>query len=272
MKNPNSPLRRAKNRLTERWQGEDYPGAQPRFQIHLFGKDFTIFVVMPILAIILFKSCEKAFSRDQRPTRPERTASQNTSTEVRSQIIEFVKPTQSAQYAGVSNRAPGTLVKVKLLNVIETYGNAPVHAQVIDTGLGQNLVGATLIGDATSDSNINRINMEFRFVRSARTAGFAIPINARALSLDGTLGLTAKKKEGFFAGAALNSTGSFGQEGQGQSEAQGLNQIIAKALTSGLLQEFGSESQVARNRAQVLSLQPLTEFYVELTDFFPGSK
>ena len=272
MKNQNSPFNRAKKKLTERWQGEDYPGAQPRFQINLFIKDFSIFVIMPVVAIILFKSCEKALSRDQRTTRPERPVTTNISNEVRSQIIEFVKPSQSSQYAGVSKKSPGTLVKVKLLNVVETYGNAPVHAQIVDTGLGQNLVGATLIGDATSDTNINRINMEFRFVRSTRTSGFAIPINARALSLDGTLGLEAKKKEGFFTRAALNSANGAGQEAQGKTETQGLNQIITKALTSGLLQEFGSESQVARNRSQVLSLQPLTEFYVELTDFFPGSK
>lgn len=48
-------------------------------------------------------------------------------------------------------------------------------------------------------------------------------------------------------------------------------QIIFKALSAGLLQEFGSSSQVEKNRSQVLTLQPSSEFFAELTDFFPGA-
>jgi hypothetical protein len=49
-----------------------------------------------------------------------------------------------------------------------------------------------------------------------------------------------------------------------------LRDILLKALTTGLFQEMGTVSQVEKNRAQVLTLAPQTEFYAELTDFFPG--
>ena len=146
-----------------------------------------------------------------------------------------------------------------------------MHAQIVDTGLGRNFVGSTLIGDAVSNSNYDRIDITFRYVRDQRKVGIAIPISARALSLDGTLGLDAKKKEGFFARAALNSSGSIVQDAKGGSDGSDLKSIVTKALTAGLMQEFGAVSQVERNRAQVLTLQPPAEFFVELTDFFPGT-
>ena len=47
MKNPNTPASRMKRGLVERWSSEDYPGAEPRFQITLLAKDIVIFVLLP---------------------------------------------------------------------------------------------------------------------------------------------------------------------------------------------------------------------------------
>lgn len=273
MKNPNSPIEKLKKKIVKRWFAEDSPGTNPRFQLALFFKDFSIFFLLPLVTVFLYKSCEVAFSGPQKPLAYRSFDSAESNYEgSRSQIINFSGGQGSASpLAGISKRSPGSLVKVRLLNVVETYSNAPVHAQIIDAGLGRNMVGSTLIGDATSDSNFNRIEITFRYVRNQRTPGLAVPIAARALSLDGTLGIVGRKKEGFFARAALNSSTSAGQEAQGKIEGNDLKHIIAKALTSGLIQEFGSDSQVQKNRSQVLTLQPSAEFFVELTDYFPGN-
>lgn len=271
MNNPNSPINKIKKGLIARWQGEDYPGAKPRFQIKLFAQDCFIFLCIPIVAILVFKSCESAFSNEKRPNRiQQRTANPSDGTGNRSQILEFGAKAGGLGL-GVAKRSPGTLIKVRLLNVIETYSNAPVHAQVMDEGLGKNLIGSTLIGDAVSDSNFDRINITFRHLRDLRRESVAIPISARALSLNGTLGLVAQKKEEFFARSALNSSSKLPQDAEEKAESSDLKHVIARALTSGLLQEFASESQIAQNRARVLTLKPLTEFFVELTDYFPGN-
>lgn len=272
MKNPNGLFNRMRRKLLSRWSAEDFPGSQARFQITLFTKDFAIFFLLPIIAIVLFKSCEVAFSSPKSNARARVDANSNKFEESKSQIIDFRVQGRSLPYAGVMKKAPGSLVRVRLLNVVETYANATVHAQIVDAGLGRNLVGSTLIGDATSDTNFNRIEITFRYVRDARRSDVAIPISARALSLDGTQGIAARKKEGFFARAALNSSGSAAQDVQGKIEGSDLKHILAKALASGLMQEFGSDSQVEQRRSQVLTLSPSTEFFVELTDYFPGNQ
>lgn len=266
-------LKKPKSRFISRWMGEDYPGAEPRFQIQLFIKDILIFVLLPIVPLVLYVVVQAAVTNGKKSTSRKTSPLSGTELSIngKSQIIDFTRKGAPSEYAGILKRSPGTLVKVKLLNVVETYSGAPVHAQIVDASLGRNLMGGTLVGDANSDSNVNRINIEFRYVKDPHNLSRAIPISARALSLDGTLGVLAKKKEGFFARATLNSSGALGQDSQNKNDSQSLNQIIAKALTSGFIQEFASDSQVARNRAQVLSLEPLTEFYVELTDYFPGA-
>lgn len=271
MKNPNSPLERFKKHLKQRWSSEDYPGAEARFQVILFAKDLGIFILLPVLAVVLFKSCEIAMtSPTRKPIFQRASSSEPRLGESRSQIIDF-KVGVSGVGGSVAKVSPGALVKVRLLNVVETYSNAPVHVQISDAGLGSKYFGSTIIGDAVSNTNFNRIDITFRYVRDKLKAGVAVPISARALSLDGTLGIMAKKKEGFFARAALISTGGATQDLQNGNEGSDLKNIIARALTAGLIQEFGSDAQIERNRAQVLTLQPPAEFYVELTDFFPGT-
>lgn len=270
--NPNSPMNRAKRRFRDRWSAEDYPGAEPRFQIGLFGKDVAIFVIFPTIVLLTAQSFQNGASGKKRlPPTVKRDSVRGE--ESRSQIIDFEHSGKGAGKGqgntfGVQKKAPGTLVKIRLLNVVETYSTAPVHAQIIDRGLGGNLVGGVLIGDANPDPAFERINITFRFVRDPARDNVAIPVSARALSLDGTLGLNAAKKEGFFARSAYASAASAKDAGGGNTTD--LKEILIRALTVGLAQEAENVAQVERNRSQVLTLPPKSEFFAELIDYFPG--
>ena len=265
--------------LKERWWHEDHPGGSKRFQYLLPLKDLCIALGISFVAIMMYRLAVGPAS-GARISRKSSQANRDSvrSEQSRSQIIEFEstgKPSsrggsRSPGYAGVEKRSPGALVKVKLLNVVETYSTAPVHGQIVDEGLGRSLMGGTLIGDATPDTTFERISIGFRYVRDPNRDSIAIPISARALGLDGTLGLVATKKEGFFARAAMGSAGTASQDAQGSLGGNDFKQILFRALTTGLVQEFGSGAQVERNRANVLALAPPTEFFAELTDFFPG--
>jgi len=278
LNNPNSATNRIKRNLFDRWSVEDYPGADPRFQVGLFVKDIAAFILFPVVVLVIAKSCENASSST---TKKSSTAQQTKRDQARgdigkSQIIDFVSKgkgsggTSSIGF-GFSRRSPGSLVKVKLMNVVETYSTAPVHAQIVDSGLGQNLMGGTLIGDANPDPAFERISITFKYARDPNRDNVAAPLSARALSLDGTLGLNATKKEGFLARAAFGSATQTAQEGQGKLGSDvDFKSVLFRALTAGLVQEFGSGAQVEKNRSQVLTLQPSTVFFAELTDFFPG--
>ncbi len=254
-----------------RWSAEDYPGAEPRFQIPLFSKDVAIFVLLPVLAVVTFKAFEGGSKKPRRPSASPASIDRSRFDAQKSQIISFGpngKPISGGSAA--PRRSPGSLVRVRLLNVVETYSSAPVHAQVVDASLGAALKGGTLIGDATPDTAFDRIAIAFRFARDPNREGVAVPITARALSLDGTLGLEANKKEGFVARSAIGSAASGSQNLQKGGSSNSFQDMLLKALTAGLFQEMGTSSQVERNRAQVLTLAPQTEFYAELTDFFPS--
>jgi hypothetical protein len=169
-------------------------------------KDLAVFILLPIISIILFKSCENATTNGRKSTQSTRAKKPGEYSETsKSQIITFQNLRPGGANGAFPRRAPGTLIKVRLLNAVETYGSAPVHAQVIDASLGEGLIGATLIGDAVSDPNFERVTVNFRFVRDIRREGSAASITARALSLDGTLGIVAHKKEGFFTRATLSA-------------------------------------------------------------------
>lgn len=262
---------RHQERLLKRWSEEDYPGGAPRFQIMLLAKDVAVFFLIPLCAIFLFKIVETSISEPRKPV-ARRMIEQNTQpNEKQSQIIQF-HPAAGAngKAGGFARRSPGTLIKVKLLNVVETFSAAPVHAQIVDNGLGNEFIGGTVLGDAVPDGSSGRITILFRFVRHPRRPDTAVPVSGRAMSLDGTFGLEAKKKEGFFARAAIRSANSGGSKVEVGNESQDFKTLIARAVAAGLMQEFESEASTAHNRAQVLMLQPLTEFFVELTDYFPG--
>lgn len=270
MKNPNSPVARLKKGLVSRWSAEDYPGAEPRFQIPLFVKDVAVFVLLPVFSVLLFKTLQGGSQTSRRPNPAPSSSDRLRLDAPKSQIISF-GTSGGASGSGAPRRSPGSLVHVRLLNLVETYSSAPVHAQITDASLGGALKGGTLIGDATPDTSFDRISIAFRFARDPNREGVAIPITARALSLDGTLGLEADKKEGFVARSAIGSAAIGSQNLQnGGSSSNDFRDILLKALSAGLFQEMGTSTQVERNRAQVLTLAPDTEFYAELTDFFPG--
>jgi len=273
-KNPNSGINRVKRGMLARWSAEDYPGAMPRFHWQLLSQDIGVFILLPIVAIIIYRSMDGSHKNTSRPNpvKNQIQKDQLHSDSGKSQIIDFggKKKGTGIGIAGITKRAPGTLVRVKLQNVVETYSTAPVHAQIVDLGLGQALMGGSLIGDATPDSTYERINVTFRFARDASHEGIALGVSARALGLDGTLGLVANKKEGFVTRSAIGSAATSSQGLNGGGTSPDLKDILFRALTTGLFQEVGSTTQVMQNRAQVLTLEPATEFFAELTDFFPG--
>ncbi|MGE0632373.1 MAG: hypothetical protein AB7O96_08200 [Pseudobdellovibrionaceae bacterium] len=271
MKNSNA-FKKQRERLLKRWSEEDYPGGTPRFQLSLLVKDIVIFCLIPICAIVFYKIVEASVSGPSKPTEKRRTETKQEANEKHSQIIHFQSQGSGSGAMAFSKRAPGTIVKVRLLNVVETFSNAPVHAQIIDNGLGREFIGATLIGDATPESNSGRIKIDFKFVRHPRRMDLAVPISARAMSLNGTFGLDAAKKEGFFARAAIRSAANNNAGNDTGNDNQDFKTLVARAVAAGLMQEFQSEASVAHNNAQVFTLKPMTEFFVELTDYFPGQK
>lgn len=268
IKNPNSLINRIKRSLTQRWSASDGGISEVKFQSSLLLKDLCIFIVLPITTIVLFKLVEHASLNKK----PSRLSNGNRSTDSslkldssRSQIIEF-KKNGFANNSMYGRKTAGTLVKVKLLNVVETYSNAPVYVQVMDISLGSDWIGSTLIGEASSDLSIDRANITFHLAKSLKP-GVAFPMKGRALSLNGTLGIEAEKKEGFFARSALNSSDSIGSI---NSESNtDLKTILISALASGLMKEASNGGSVSRNRSQVLTLKPGEVFFVELTDNFP---
>lgn len=267
-------FQKQKARLLKRWSEEDYPGGNPRFQLSLLAKDLVVFCLIPISAIIFYKLVETSLSESKSPRERRRVEIKSESKENRSQIIHFAgsnKGNGSSQGA-FAKRAPGSLVRVRLMNVVETFATSSVHAQIIDSNLGREFLGGTLIGDATSDPGSGRINMTFKFVRHPQRVDLAVPISARAMSLDGVIGVAAAKKEGFFARAAIRSAASNNNSIDTGTDKQDLRTLVARAVAAGMMQEFQSEASVAHNNAQVLTLKPMTEFYVELTDYFPGQK
>lgn len=272
VKNPNSLIERIKKNLLVRWSESDTPTSESRFQATLFAKDLAIFVVLPISAVFIFKVFENVWNSPRANKRQDQSkvAKNENFDTAKSQIIEF-KNSKSGSGSIYNRRSSGTLVKVKLLNVVETYGNAPVHAQIMDITLGSEWFGATLLGDAVADTNFDRINISFNRIRSTKNQSLSATIKARALSLNGSLGLEANKKEGFFARSALNSANPAATEAQASIESSDLKSILARALASGLLQEFGNSANVERNRSQVLTLSAGEIFFVELTDEFSQS-
>lgn len=229
--------------------------------------DLVTFIFLPGLAVIAYKTCESSYNSSPKRPKIVRQAPIRNAEGMRSQVIRFSNVSSQSANSRISKRAPGTLVRVRLLNTVETRSVTPVHVRIIDGSLGNQFLGGVLIGEALPDADSGRIRIDFRIARPANGVGTAATIVARALSLDGTYGLDAKKKEGFFARAVLRApTGSI----ESKSDNQDIKSLITRALASGLLQETQSLTTGAASRGQSLVLEPSTEFLVELTDFFPG--
>lgn len=267
MNNPNSKASRFKAFLGERWF-EEIPGTHIKFfSWKRLCLDVGTYIFIPstaaLIGIAFYAAGHRSGSGKAKPS--ERNQSVQAPIAAKSQILDFEKGVST------SKRAPGTLVRVNLLNNIETYSTAPVHARVLDQNLGASFRGGTLIGEATPDTNFDRVTITFKFARDEFSASRATTLSARALSLDGTLGLEAEKREGFAARATIGSAASIGQSVAGAKGGGDGRSFLVQALTAGLLQEFNSSAQVEKNRSEVLTVAPGTEFFAELTDFFPGA-
>lgn len=177
--------------------------------------------------------------------------------------------------AGVSERSQairatsGTLVRVRLLNTLETFDTVPVFAQIVDHSLGSSLYGWTLIGDASGDGESSRIKMSFRSARSPK-GNFTRDLSGQALSLDGTLGVRAKKAENLtnraFIGGGKAAAGEVVSGSMGASA--NLAQLLVKTLLRGLETEISSDLGSAYKNAVTLSLSSGQEFFIQLTENF----
>lgn len=258
-----------KEKLANRWCREEFPGGTPRFEPKLLAKDIAVFALIPTCAALTLR----AVSGSQTSIKSKRltTLSASEKNTPTAQIINFEEPTSSRADRGSKTlkRTAGTLVRVRLLNTVETFEEAPVHARILDNGLGHVFQGGTLIGKAISDPNSGRIKVDFTLARYPNSSSIAEPIAARALALNGTLGIEGSKKEGFFARATLRA-------GSGTKpsvdETGDFKTLVARAVANGLMQEFSEEMSAKSTQAQVYTLTPGAEFFVELTDVFPSSK
>jgi hypothetical protein len=265
MNNPNSKASRLKAFLGERWF-EEIPGTQIKFfSWKKLCFDVGTYIFIPSTAALIGIAFYAAANRTGKSKPSEKNNKVQAPVSAKSQILDFEKGTST------SKRAPGTLVRVSLLNNIETYSTAPVHARILDQNLGAAFRGGTLIGEATPDTNFDRVTITFKFARDEVSSSRATTLAARALSLDGTLGLDAEKRGGFGARATIGSAAAVGQSATGSQGGGDARSFLVQALTAGLLQEFNTTSQVEKNRSQVLTVNPGTEFFAELTDFFPGA-
>lgn len=75
-----------------------------------------------------------------------------------------------------------------------------------------------------------------------------------------------------FARGAIRSVSNNPSSGDAGSDKSDFKTFVTRAVAAGLMQEIQNEAGTAQNKAQVLTLKPMTEFSVELTDYFPGQK
>ncbi len=184
-------------------------------------------------------------------------------------VIHFKEGSSTAGARGSVRRASsGTLVRVRLLNSLETFDTVPAFVQVVDYALGQSFYGWTLIGDATGDGNVNRVKIGFQMARSPNGSS-SIELSGQALSLDGTLGVRAEKVEGMASRALIGGGKSAGSGIAKSVQGSGdLSSILLRALLTGIETEISSDLGAAHNRSTALRLKPGHEFFVQLTENF----
>ena len=250
------------------WYAPDTPQSDPRFQVGHFSKWAAVFLGLPIIGFALAFGAI-SISEPKKPPRPGNHGVDMKFDASKSQIIDFRNLSNSGQFSSYVKRAPGTLVKVRLQNLVE--GGGPVHAQILDAALGRNLLGGSLLGEAAGDVNLDRITINFNYARDPTNLSMAIPVNARALSTDGTLGIEAQKKEGMLARSALGGSSKLATDTGAAVDSFDIRYIFLRALGSGFLNEVGNGINVEKNRATLLTLIPNMEFFAELTDYFPGT-
>lgn len=272
MQNPNTPLNRMKEKIFARWRAPDFPGGEPRMQLGNLAKDIGLFVLFPALCVLVANASTKDGGVKRKASlKPRLITAGLEPSQSRSQIISFTQPGGTKARRTGPARAPGTLVKVRILNAVEALGEAPVHARILEYGLGPEYYGGVLLGEAAPEPNFSRMNINFNFAKRRGDDVHAAPIAARALSLDGTIGLQAEKAENTFARSALaTGAGVSGAAGNAMKSENGLQGILFQALLKGLSTEVSADLGPLKNRGSVLTLAPGTEFFAELKDFFPA--
>lgn len=262
--------------LSKRWMRKQLPTSDKEtLDRDLLRQDILlgggVFVVGVLLCLLVVR-CTRP-SESQKAPKPSEAAqgAHRPGEEEPDHMIYFPGSQKTTQVKiGASSALPrGTLVRVRLLNSLQTFETVPAFVQIVDYALGRSRYGATLLGDAVGDASIERIKIAFNTLKLPRPAR-SVEIEGQALSLDGTLGIRAEKLEGFM-GRALTSGAQAGTAGLGGLEGGvkgDLNQFLAKALLSGLQTELSSDLSAARNRGIALSLDPGVEFYVQLTTDF----
>ena len=261
-----------KERLLKRWSDGDYPGAQKRFQLRLVGKDFGIFVLIPLMSILIVKMVEASINAPNPARKSVKQETNGTNLEKTSQIIVFDKARGGPSRGGGQLRSPGTLVRVRLLNTTDVASTSPVHAQVLDYSLGREYFGGTAVGEASFESATGRVKIEFKFARSRSNIATVSGLSGRALSLDGRFGVEGIKKEGLFARSALKAGSSIPVQENSSEDRPDFRSQIIQAIASSFIQEFQGEAGLAHAKSQIISLKPNLEFFIELTDYFPGKK
>jgi hypothetical protein len=235
----------------------------------------SVVVVTAVAAIVTWLVVKGVIDEKLKPEEEEFVASRHESTEDGALVIHFnekaaaISGTKIASKATGVRASTGTLIKVKLLNSLETYDTVPVFAQIVDHSLGSRFYGWTVIGDASSDSNVDRIKMSFSLARSPK-GNSSLGIKAQAISLDGTLGVRASKLDGVVNRSLLDAGAgaASGMSGTLNGASNDLSTILLRALLTGLQSEVSSDLGAAYNRAVAFSLKPGHEFFLQLTENF----
>lgn len=161
----------------------------------------------------------------------------------------------------------GTLVKVRLQNLVEAFESVPVFATVMNHALGRRYFGATLIGRATADNTTGRIKISFSALKPRNSNLAPLEFEGQALSLDGTLGLRAQKTETILKRSLIRGGSSLLEDSSDNaSSSGGLTELLANALVRGLKQESGADLGVTMENASILTLIPGAQFLVQLTE------
>lgn len=264
--------------LAKRWKKKQFPTSDTEtLDPHLLRRDIgfgaVIFLVGALFCLLVVRCTRSPSEIEVSKEKRSIETSDQPAQEPQSHMIYFGA---SGQSGGVRARpsnalSRGTLVRVRLLNSVQTFETVPAFAQVVDYALGRNRYGSTLIGDASGDGSIERIKITFNTLK-LQQASSSIAVEGQALSLDGTLGIRAEKLEGFMGRAVTSGAqaGSAGLGGLGGAKGD-LNQLLLKALLSGLQTELSADLSAAHNQQSALSLNPGTEFYVQLTSDFSES-
>lgn len=98
-------------------------------------------------------------------------------------------------------------------------------------------------------------------ISKARSAGFALHFSHQ--SIGDLIEVSPAFLNRIATRAGTNSSPSL----DAGADNQDFKTMVVRAVAAGLMQEFQSEASTAYNNAQVLTLKPMTEFFVELTDW-----